>query len=257
MIMDTKEVSVFTEQPLVADRINDVAPIDTSPAAMLALAVQQGTPVADLQALMDLKERWEAGEAKKAFVVAMARFKKNVPALPRSSDVAYKDVKFSFCPLDKMCAILDPALAACGLSYNWTQSQAEGLITVTCTLTHKLGHSESTSLTASADNSGGKNGIQGIGSTNSYLQRYTLRAITGTAEAGDDDGAGAGTPVETISEDQCLKIESLISDHGLNSVKFHAWLLQKVQVEFIDRIPASEFRAVIRQINATIEMHKS
>jgi hypothetical protein len=224
---------------------------------MLARAIQMGMSPSDLKEMMLIQERWEAGVAKKAFVVAMTRFKKNVPALPRSSEVAYGTTKFKFCPLDKMCAILDPVLAGQGLSYNWTQSQAEGLITVTCKLTHKLGHSESTSLSASAVNSGGKNGIQGIGSTNSYLQRYTLRAITGTAEAGDDDGAGAGAPVKTISEEQCIKIESLISDHGLNSVKFHAWLMQKVQVEFIDRIPASEFRAVIRQINATIEMHKS
>ena len=54
-----------------------IAPdIDTSPPAMLAIAIAQGASVADLSGLMDLQERWEANEAKKAFVVAMAKFGK-------------------------------------------------------------------------------------------------------------------------------------------------------------------------------------
>jgi ERF superfamily len=63
---------------------------------------------------------------------------------------------------------------------------------VTCILTHQMGHSEETTLAGAPDNSGSKNSIQAIGSTVTYLERYTLLAATGLAAAnGDNDGQGA------------------------------------------------------------------
>src|SRR5258708_10458648 len=65
-----------------------------------------------------------------------------------------------------------------------------GTIRVPCTLTHAQGHSESVSMSAQPDTSGSKNSIQAIGSTTSYLQRYTLFAATGLApKDADTDGA--------------------------------------------------------------------
>jgi hypothetical protein len=54
-----------------------------------------------------------------------------------------------------------------------------------------MGHSERTTLSATADTSGSKNSIQAIGSTVTYLQRYTLLAAVGLAAGGDDDGQAA------------------------------------------------------------------
>ena len=233
-----------------------IAPdIDTSPPAMLAIAIAQGASVADLSGLMDIQERWEANEAKKAFTKAMAAFKKKVPALPRTETVSYGNTEFKFCPLDKVCEVLDPALAKHGLSFRWVQEQTGEMLKVTCILTHVQGHSESTCLTAAADTSGKKNPIQAIASTNTYLQRYTLRAITGTSEAGDDDGAGVAT-AETISEEQCLTLEALISDNDLPSDVFHEWLLVAKGAKYIDQIPVNEYRSVVRKINSSIEARR-
>ena len=49
---------------------------------------------------------------------------------------------------------------------------------MTCQITHELGHSESVEMTAPPDDSGGKNTIQSIASTKTYLERYTLLAAT-------------------------------------------------------------------------------
>ena len=57
-------------------------------------------------------------------------------------------------------------------------------------------------MAAGPDGSGGKNAIQAIGSTVSYLERYTLLAATGLAtEDQDDDGRGAN-PVPTMDKDR-------------------------------------------------------
>ena len=59
-----------------------------------------------------------------------------------------------------------------------------------------MGHSESVTLDAFKEDSGTKNNIQAMGSSITYLERYTLFAATGLAsEEQDDDGAGSGDRV--------------------------------------------------------------
>ena len=76
-----------------------------------------------------------------------------------------------------------------------------------------MGHSEETTLKAPPDTSGSKNSIQAIGSTVTYLERYTLLAATGMAAAGmDNDGRFADEEQKPkISETRLLK--------GLTSIK--------------------------------------
>jgi hypothetical protein len=89
-----------------------------------------------------------------------------------------------------------PALSKHGFSYSWaTRQERDGRsivwIEVTCTLKHRLGHSESVTLGGPPDISGNKNPIQQVVSTVTYLERHTLKAITGVSEKGeDDDGQG-------------------------------------------------------------------
>ena len=73
-------------------------------------------------------------------------------------------------------------------------------------------------MSASADTSGSKNSIQAIGSTVSYLERYTLYAILGLASADqDDDGHSAA---ELISEHEAANLESLIEEVKANKDQF-------------------------------------
>jgi hypothetical protein len=52
-----------------------------------------------------------------------------------------------------------------------------------------LGHKIETSIEAGSDTSGSKNAIQAIGSTISYLKRYTLENVLGLSADEDNDGA--------------------------------------------------------------------
>jgi hypothetical protein len=171
------------------------AVVPTSPMEMLAIAVQQGADLDRLQKLMDLQERWEANQARKAFVAAMAKFKSEPIQILKSKAVNIPGgAKFSHATLADVVDGIVSSLSKYGLSHKWETLQDHG-ITVTCILTHEAGHSERTVLSAPPDDSGKKNAIQQIASTVTYLERYTLMAACGLAAKDmDDDGHGAGKP---------------------------------------------------------------
>lgn len=194
-----------------------VAPV--TPMQLLQIATQQGADIEKLSQLMALQERWEANEARKAFTVAMAEFKSNPPAILKSKQVNIPGgARFAHATLADVCDGVCAALSQHGLSHKWETAQANDQISVTCTITHRLGHKESVTLTASPDDSGKKNGIQQIASTVTYLQRYTLMAATGLAAKDmDDDGRGASKPrVEPDAEGKA-KLEACGSLAGLQA----------------------------------------
>ena len=179
--METKNEIQKTESPLMA---------------AAALVQKDGNmDVGKLKELLDLQERWEANEAKKAYVQAMSEFKENPPEILKDKKVSYKDVKYSHSSLHNVTACINKALSEHGMTASWVTSQDNGSVKVTCKITHVMGHSEITCLSAPPDTTGSKNAIQAIGSTVTYLQRYTLLALTGLATHDqDDDGAGSGEP---------------------------------------------------------------
>jgi hypothetical protein len=70
--------------------------------------------------------------------------------------------------------VVDPILSRAWPVYRFRTAQGDR-ISVTCILSHNEdGHSEETTLSGPADASGSKNAIQAIGSTLTYLQRYSL-----------------------------------------------------------------------------------
>jgi ERF superfamily len=160
-----------------------------TPVELLRIAVSQNADIDKLTKLMDLQERWERNEAKKAFVVAMNAFKANPPAITKNKHVHFGQTDYDHATLDHVCDAVTKGLSAHHISHRWAVAQDGGTIKVTCILTHDLGHSEETSLTGAPDTSGNKNSIQAIGSTVTYLQRYTLMSATGLAASNGDDDA--------------------------------------------------------------------
>jgi hypothetical protein len=71
-------------------------------------------------------------------------------------------------------------------------------------------------LRAGADQSGAKNSIQAIGSTISYLQRYTLKAALGLAAANDDDGKASGSTEASLTQADIDGLVSLIAETNSN-----------------------------------------
>jgi hypothetical protein len=173
---------------------------DATPAGLIQYAMRAGNvDIEKLQQLFELQKAYEANEARKAYVAAMVEFKKNPPEIFKTAHVKFGTTEYMHATLGEVCSITAAALADHGISHRWDTEQGDqGRIKVTCILTHQLGHSERTELSSGADKSGGKNDIQAIASTVSYMQRYTLLAAAGLATKDmDDDSRSRGRAKES------------------------------------------------------------
>ena len=183
------------------------------PMQLLQIAVAQGADIDKLEKLMALQERWEANEAKKAYVAAMNAFKEEAPVVRR--DKQNKQYNSMYVSLPQLVSTISPFLSKHGLSFRWDHDQSNGAaITVTCIVTHEMGHSEKVTMTGPADTSGQKNAIQQIKSTVTYLKAVTLESITGLASTDanlDDDGNGGNTGMdESVKADYEAAIDALV-----------------------------------------------
>lgn len=188
------------------------------PVDLLQIAVERGAPMDLIERLMALKERHEANEARKAFVDDMAEFKKEPLEIFKRKAVGFttKDgdfVGYKHAELSDVAEVVVPALARHGFSHRWDVKQEAGRITVACIVTHRLGHSESLTMDAPPDDSGKKNKIQQVASAVTYLQRYTLLAVTGLAAKNmDDDGAGSGDGEPELTDELLRDLRATKTD---------------------------------------------
>lgn len=213
------------------------------------LATSEACDLDRIEKLLALKERWDANEARKAYVAAMAQFKAYSPKIVKDNHVAYQNNKggmteYDHATLGALCAAVIDGLAKVGISHSWEYSQSEGQVKVTCILTHSLGHSDRVSLHAKHDDSGGKNAIQSLGSAITYLERYTLLGATGLAPMNDDDGRDTDRRSEKITERQVIDLHALITKGGGDLVK----ALRFLKVSALTEIPAKNYEAVVQQI---------
>lgn len=242
----------MTEEIKVIDhRQRDIVPVQSqsaTPAALLQIAVAQGADISKLEKLMELKERWEANEARKAYAQAMAAFKAEDLKITKNKRVHFTSQKgttdYKHATLDNVVAVVAAGLAKHGLMHTWRTEQPNGRVRVTCIITHEKGHFEETTLECAADESGNKNSIQAIGSAVSYLQRYTLTAATGVASGEDDDGQATSKPVAKITENQALDLETLVTDTKADKTAFFRYF----QIESFRDLPNQKYGQAIAML---------
>lgn len=256
------EPAVLVHQP-----IQSKAVALNTPAALLQIAMDQGADLDRLERLYDMQLKWEANEARKAFVAAMAEFKKNPPEILKDKHVSFENNKggitqYNHATIGGACEKIIPALAALGFSHKWNVHQPEnsnGLIVVTCVVTHALGHSEETTLKASRDSSGGKNDIQAVSSTITYLERYTLLAAVGLApkDMPDDDGRGSETGAKPDVPMLTKEHQQEVVDTAARCKVNVATILKHYKATELSQIPDAEFDSIISGCNNTVKNRNS
>jgi hypothetical protein len=186
---------------------------NNTPANLIEIAVQKGADMAQLQALMDLQERWEKKEARKAFFDALSRFQTMVPELKKTKTAKINSQKgnysYKYADLGSITGAIKHSLNECGLSYRWEFEEKGDKMKVTCYISHRDGHTETTFMEAGRDTSGYKNDIQQKGSTQTYLQRYTLIGGLGLSTADEDNDGKSGKPASIPENDEQSEDEIL------------------------------------------------
>jgi len=186
--MPKNEIIVSEQQPIIG---------------LLEMAMKSNeVDLGKMEKIMEMYDRFQAKEAEKAFNLALNQFQGNKPDLRKTEKVGYStpkgNVSYSFNPLPKIQKAIDPILSQFGLSYRWKQETKDGIIRITCIVGHVQGYCQETWLEAGHDTTGSKNAIQAIGSTVSYLKRYTLENALGLASDSDDDGQESNKPVRPL-----------------------------------------------------------
>lgn len=240
--MKKRKAKIAPKKVLVVRAPNKI--IVGTPAEMIRIAVSGKADLDKLEKLLLIQERWESTQAKKAYYKAMTLFKANLPQIQKDKKANYaaggSQVKYSWASLFNVVDKVTPRLSEYGLSVAWFHKQSEENLTVTCRITHELGYSEETSLTAKSDKTGCKNDIQALGSANAYLERYTFLALLGTATKDqDDDGtrADSGKPVEYIGDKELNFLRDNFLDLAISEKKF----IEYMKIESLEKMFKTDY----------------
>lgn len=145
-----------------------------------------------LERILDLQDRYEAGQAKKSFEIARAQLVENLPRLiAKNRNVSYAGTKYTYADLPQVMKAVIPALQTHGFFVSWVNGKDGKDEVVTCILSHRDGHSVKNTRQAPPDSRGNKSisDVQTSQATVTYLQRQTLLSILGlvTADMPDAD----------------------------------------------------------------------
>ena len=136
-------------------------------------------------------------------------------------------------------------------AHHWTSknlTEPPDWVEVTCHLRHVDGHIEITTLSGPRDQSGGKNAMQAIGSSTTYLERYTLLLLLGLAPKGvDTDNHPA---MEFIDGDQKAAIIAMMRETNLPFEKFKK---RFPYISSVDDLRTQHYKSAIELLQARRE----
>ena len=172
---------------------------------LIAQAVALKADVATLERLFALQKEVNAEAAKTAYVRAISAFQSACPVIKKTKKVMNKggaSVRYQYAPLDAIVDQIKVPLKNVGLSYRWETENGDKLIKAVCTITHELGHSESSSFTVPVDTNEYMTSPQRYASALTFAKRYALINALGISTGEEDTDA---TDVEKSKEPRSEK----------------------------------------------------
>lgn len=185
-------------------------------------------PLDRVQQVLDMREKVQAEEARKAFYDAMAAAKTEIGPVTRDRHNA--QTKSEYARLEAIARAIDPIIARHGfsMSFGTDASPVEEHYRIICELGHRQGHTKAYHADIPSDQAGiagkvNKTKIHAFGSSMTYGRRY-LKLLVWDIATEDDDGNAAGRgQVETITPEQVTDLETLIANVGADLGKFLAF----------------------------------
>lgn len=190
-------------------------------AQIIALASNPAMDVDKLQRLIDMAKDVKQADAVAAFNRAFAALQADIPTVIEKGK---GDKGMSYARLEDIVETVRPVLQKHGFSLSHqTEWPDKTTIKVIGILTHEDGHERRSEFLASADQTGSKNAIQALGSSNSYGRRYTTKDLLNiVTKEEDDDGKKAGAPVEPKGYADWLAHMVKLVDGGCNRLALNA-----------------------------------
>ncbi len=248
IIMEDRAPLREDRQELAAVNVNEVRqPALTSEgAAILSLieraAMNPAVDIDKMERLFEMQKQAQARTAQAAFDDALALMQPELPVIEERGKISTdkgKTVQSTYALWEDINEQIKPILARHGFALTFRVKNAPGVVSITGILGGH-GHREETTLDLPIDGSGSKNGVQAVGSSTSYGQRYTAKLLLNlTSRGADDDGKGSGPAGggNYVTDDQASEIQALMEDVGADRSGF----LSYMKAPSIAEIPAKDF----------------
>lgn len=227
------------------------------------VALTPGANIAAIEAMLNAQERLENRQAERAFNEALSRIAAKLPRVKRSGKVEYavnkndpkgpKEEAFKFARYEDIDKAIRPLLVEEGFSISFTTEPRVGEgggLNMIGTLSHVQGHRRTASIAVALDSSGGKNNIQGMGSSSSYGKRYVTCMLLNIITEGEDDD---GTSAEPITVEQAAEIDLKIVEVGADKKKF----LDYLRTDSVLNIRARDYKKAMAALDKKAEENKA
>ena len=221
-------------------------PADPMVSMIERVAMDPNLPIERLTALMDMRERQMNKEAEQVFNQSFAAAMAEMPEVPRSGENKHLGTKYS--TVDDLIRATRPVLSRHGLFLNWQTSIDGQNITVTAIVRHAQGHCISTSLSGPRDQNKTMNALQGGGSTEKYLKRYSGFSILGLSSGDGDDNDGQGVGPETVSAEQFIALRDRAAEAGVSEET----ICKAAGVSDLHFYPAKDFQSAMNRLAKNI-----
>lgn len=158
---------------------------------LLMTAVASGANIEVLERLLAMKREVDKDNARSAFIQAMTGFQGECPSIEKTKEVKSNGrLMYSYAPLDAIVQVVRPLLAKHNLSYAVDVENTEASIKAICTITHVLGHSETSSFTVpTTSGTNLMSAPQKIASAMTYAKRYAFCNALGILTTDEDTDA--------------------------------------------------------------------
>ena len=217
---------------------------------LLQAAIEKGPDgVEALERLVSLHERAQERQAARAFHEAMRQFASEVDPIPKLQRVGKPNrdgstFGYSYAALEDIARVIKEPLQRAGLAYTWDSVVNEGQMTVTCTVRHIEGHSESARFTCPTTASGAMSDQQKNGAALTYARRQSLVQALGLTMCEEDTDAADPEAFEHITEEQVATLEDWIDKVEANRKGFLDWL----KVDSLADLPKSRYKAAVQAL---------
>lgn len=223
-----------------------------NPFVVLERMVEKGADPAALKQMMDLVERWKAGEAREAYFKAMSACQQEMPAILKDRENSHTRSKYA--GYESLNHSIKPIYTKHGfsLSFGEESTDANGL-KMYVDVRHVDGHSERTYATIPLDGQGIKGNAnmtatQGKGSTISYGRRYLAKMVFNLAET--DEDTDGNSPFSPLNDDQVKEINELFREceelgAAVEMKRFYAWL----KVSSMHEMTQEHFPRALSELN--------
>ncbi len=225
-----------------------------------ALAVQEVQPGSVLQTLTQvvttpgigidvvermvaLLERQEAKQSQTAYMDAMAECQREIPQIQKDGRIMVKGMERSRYALhEDIDTAIRPIYSKHGFAVSYDTAPKENKIEVSMKVSHRAGHSETTTIALPVDASDFRSSVQSVGSTITYAKRQLLAMKFNIVSRGlDDDGQGGD---RKITDDQAKDLQALMDEVKQDVPKF----LKYFQIAKVSDLPEKEFRGAVQDL---------